>query len=790
MSKINFDGDIFNYGDNVAGITPDYITPHIYYDDSKTYDKNFKIFQELGVASGIFLGDSEDDVYNYYDMLSEILTYLNLHIIQIGYDFYIFDWSTVREKDNVVWRDIYTGETKEQNISTLTIQKADVASTDTNITIDDVYNQVQVESKLEEYDTLIKSPLDDDSLYSDYGGWQMYMREYAAPGNGKSAKNAFLEMIKADTTPDASYDGDGNNGAYRRDYYFQVMKNDKWSFKLNGVDNYSKCPKDENGNFVDQWKMMKYLGETPFSSAIIAFGNTDKFNTYNQTNIMNIDSFKHCLVIAVHGNGSDGEHHQIYGDTTIFPGDNDLKNANISIEYNDNTEGVYSSADPNVVNYLIFSGSFIYNKWVEKTGKRGFWYDMGALPLPLTDDYARALREQNTWNDTIVYVLNSSDFSKESRYKKMTVPCSENDDGMFYQQHFYQLKHYNDNIKSGDVLNDDNMLPPSIDFGKDAKRFEYTVGKNFIDKDIIGFVPVLECQLMIGDKYLVEDFDTEGNSIYSWKKENELDRYIETIDGEEKVFYKNTFKLGFNPQKGDFIIGQKHELKNTISTAMGMAGEKGTAIPIKSSDNLSGALKFKILGPVNSYWLNGVKINPLWWRGEPLLIEDYKPILSRVNNIMIEDFKVKFKQGGNWSNSKGEKNVVYASDEINKFIDKKTGIDMNITTAFTNEERNALNLNSTVYKNSVIDITNGTPILSIKSNATNEIDKPEKLYVDYYFREYSTPKIIIDTDVKDDSKFTFFNRYNFNYLRDKNFAPLTMDYNLRYNNLKLKMKEV
>lgn len=787
MSTINFNGDIYNYGENVEHITTEYITPHIYYDGSKKYDVAYKIFEEIGVSSSIFLGESEDDVYNYYDIMSEILKYLNLHIIQIGYDFYIFDWSTLRENNNVTWTDIFTGDTSNESISSITIGKTDVSSTDTNITIDDVYNQVQVECKLDEYSTIIESPLDDDSLYSDYGGWQWYMREYASPGDGSSAAQVFLDMILGKQTADAHT----SEEAYSKDWYFQVMKNDKWSFKLNGVDNYSVCQQDANGKYYNQWQMMKYLQETPFASAIISFGSTDKFNTYNQTNTMNVDSFKHALVLTIHGNGSDGEHHNHLNDDIIYPSDNDLRNANISIEYNDPTNGIYSSADPNTVNYLIFSGNFIYNKWVEKTGPRGF-YDspsgIGPVVIPFFDDYSKAMRETNNFWDSMVWALNTHDFNYESRRKLLVVPSGDNDKGMFYQQRFYDFEYYDgDNTYRPETQY--NMLPPSIDFGKQGKRYEYTIGKNFINQDIIGFVPVLECQLQIGDKYLVEDFDDQGNSIYSWKTKSELDYFIETIDGVQKTIYKNTFKLGFNPQKGDFIVGEKHEIKNNITPSMGMAGEKGTAIPIKSSDNLSGPLKFKIIGPVNSYWLDGIKMRPIWWMSDGLFYEDYKPILSMVNNIMIEDFKVKFKQGGNWSNSKGEKNVVYASDEIKKYIDKKTGIDMDISTGFTNDERNALNLNSTVYKNTVADVDTGLPILSITNMTTNEEDKPEKLYVDYYFREYSEPKIILETDVKDDVDFTFFNRYNFNYFNNKDFAPMGIDYNLRYNSVKLKLKE-
>jgi hypothetical protein len=66
-------------------------------------------------------------------------------------------------------------------------------------------------------------------------------------------------------------------------------------------------------------------------------------------------------------------------------------------------------------------------------------------------------------------------------------------------------------------------------------------------------LPILECELIIGNKRLVEtNIDTYGNSTYQWVKIGEEP----TIDGEKKT----TFSLGIDPKIGDMIIGDEFDI--------------------------------------------------------------------------------------------------------------------------------------------------------------------------------------------------------------------------------------
>lgn len=76
----------------------DILPANTYWDNSKTtdgqpFDKN--IFDMLGVSLNVFLGEDEEDMMNNEEILFEILQYLNLHIIQEGEDFIIFDWKSI-----------------------------------------------------------------------------------------------------------------------------------------------------------------------------------------------------------------------------------------------------------------------------------------------------------------------------------------------------------------------------------------------------------------------------------------------------------------------------------------------------------------------------------------------------------------------------------------------------------------------------------------------------------------------------------------------------------------------
>ena len=161
--------------------------------------------------------------------------------------------------------------------------------------------------------------------------------------------------------------------------------------------------------------------------------------------------------------------------------------------------------------------------------------------------------------------------------------------------------------------------------------------------------------------------------------------YRKDGDGNQLNTKKTTFTIGFDPEIGQPIIGKEYELCNTVE---GKYSEKtGTAIPIKKSDKLSGALEFKIIGIVGTQWDNITKRDPDFWH-HTKWYHNYVNIMEHVSAIWIKDFKIETDGTNDKSAIGGTKNkdILYVSDEERKYIKTKDDIEFKINTALSNEE--------------------------------------------------------------------------------------------------------
>ena len=175
------------------------------YDGSKAIDSKagnrYSILSQLSISELLFLGDEEDDVWQQDAVMEECIKYLNLHIAQDGFKFYLFSWETVKSGEAIVWYDLKKKKANAaESYRIVDFSNANVYGTDTTISIGDVYNQLLLTCKIEDVDSIIESPLDDDLLVSPYANMQKYCTEYAADGEGKSAYKAFYAMTHEDNT--------------------------------------------------------------------------------------------------------------------------------------------------------------------------------------------------------------------------------------------------------------------------------------------------------------------------------------------------------------------------------------------------------------------------------------------------------------------------------------------------------------------------------------------------------------------------------------------------------------
>ena len=666
---------------------------------------------------------------------------------------------------------------------------------DSNISIDDVYNKISATCEIDNDTDFLKSPLDSSELYNVYPAPEKYMTEYIAPrnGEGRRARDRFIKLMLYNKSE--AYTDDDKMQSKWVDWWFAVRKSKNWKFYYKNDQNvvrdtYDYLETDSSGNKINQWKFPLYLQWNRFFSGIVSFGHGEPITLFNQTNQQNITSFTDYIAINISGNPENNT-----------PNSTDLQNSQMSIEYTNNKMYNYTPVDNNVTNYLIFSGKMELTPWQQKTGQG----NVGSMMTADSTDLDRYLywRQGISFESCENYIKNNArypanyssdmgdDAGNHSTIKGMEVPGgSESDrDEQYYQQLFY-CNEYGSETPTVDKTR--VLLSPPIDGGKYYKKLKYGVSRtSYYKQDEIPYVPIIECELKIGDKYWVEyekkNPNTGKNEIkYGWFDAEHLPTYVDSVSNEN--LKKHTFSLGFNPQKDEYIIGEPHDIYNNITTDMMLSGT-GTAIPIKKTDNLSGTLSFKILGPVNIVWDDGIRRHPTWFREEHLTSNPIR-ILPHVQTLFIESFDIKFESdNGKIKDQNINDDLVYESDETKQYINKKDDITFDINTALTSDEAYHYNVDITTNRNNVLD-NNNQPILAITDRNTNETDKPEKIYVDAYYNEYNSPKLIFDTTIQDDPLVVnMFYKYAIGYM-NKTFAPVFINRNLAMNSATIKMKEI
>lgn len=825
MPNNNYSGTVYDAGTVIPGYVTSVYTPHVWYDQSKRYKSFNNIFEKLMVSEGMILGESEDDMWTMEEILEEVLKYLNLHIVQHGLDYYIFDWETSKTDTQVVWLDIFTGDTMTSTYNIVNVPISAYGSDDTQLTIDEVYNQVSVKDDITEMDDVIFSPLDSKQL-TDLTYPQKYVTEYAAPGEGKTAFNMFYDMVRNNAIPEENK----WTSAYKKNWYMKLKKAAYWDFLKNGQDVYNHLPMDGNGKYYNQWQLPKHLFNTPLTACLLSYGAGDEFSKNNIQEKENVSKYDDYICINVGGNGSDEKSIHQSSDfydaaPTMFPQENDLKNSGLEIRYKYTTDGNYSPASEEVCNYLVFGGKFMLTTPHECTGGNGtkdgnFIRDKAhgffiSTISSIEDYYNKRTDDANKGNvggnyfDWMVFKRKNNLFSmysqwsnsastarEQNQYKCVSNP--KNDSGAYYGLLFYdtaypdQPDHENRNMT--------NLMPP-FDRGGWSKRFRYDINKysylydSGTDYDIIPCVDVLACQLQIGDKFCrevpvqrVENGIRYSDKTYEWISAQDLydngDYYL-LPDG--SVRYEAYINLSMDIDNGQYVIGEEHEMWNNIETKMGLGDKKGIAIPLPYSEHLSGELKFSILGPVNNTWDNGIRRHPTWFRGTHVT-QNYLSILPHVGQIWIKQFSVELCSDRGKNIEYEDADIVYRSDEQKKFINKKDDIEFRFTTALTGAEAATMKVNYTQNRSDVAD-DEGNPVLSITDVHTQETDKPEKIYVDAYYREYCEPRTILETTVHDGSISNPFNKYNISFMNGKTYYFVSEEKNVVTNKTKLKLKE-
>ena len=745
----------------------------LYYDQSKdsVFLKN-TIFDDIEFSELNFLGDDEDSVDTKEDVLSKILTYLNLHIVQLGKDYLIFDWDFINNVSEGIANYIDLWDRSKTFTKTLLtspdypelIKRFHYSSSSTNLSIADVYNKIQVNCKLDSTDDAIVSPFDEEITTQIYPKKYLYQTEVLSHGGGVGSAQRFLEYVKNNTTPD-------DDDFTIIDYYIQQISNPSWTLyggydiqKDNTVihqDILKYVPYNSKGEPYKAYYIPSLFPERFGVTALYSIGciqkkkeDIDKDMSAVSPSSLQMSPY---IVISVNGNGDDSENgHK--------PTDQDLINAVPIAEYTGNISGgVYSPTDDETTNYMVFSGKIMY--------------------VP------RTLSELTfVWN----IVKNVDNFTSLLR---SAVPYFKDDGWAFRTNKFYTVDNpvsIQDNSVFDGSSRDftDKRRSPYLDLSfansqDKVKMFQYNYTRlengDASSIDNIKKLSVFECQLIIGDKTFVETVNQDGSSTYSWETYNPA--YDKTVN-------QQSFTLGIDPNRDDYIIGQDFAIENNITFDMNLGSNKGFAIPIKKSDNLKGNIVFKILGPFQLQWNDITKRHKTMFR-HTKYTDHYKYILANCSSIVIKDFNCKLISDNSGLEVNNEKDLIYVSTEDKKFTNSYE-TDFDITSGLSSQECYEKQINNKIYMNYPV-LSSGEVVTKIvnKNYQVNENqeedpvflqDKPEKFYIDQYFREYSKPRIIFQVPVRE-KLFTnkpmidlFGSFVCFQTFRDKSFKLIGIDY--------------
>lgn len=718
-----------------------------WYDGSKAVDaqtaNRYQVLRQLSISDLLFMGDDESDVWQQDEVLEELLKYLNLHIVQDGFNFYIFSWESVKATpDKIIWHDIIANSTKTTAQQAVTIALANVADCDTTISIGDVYNQLLLTAKVEDIESVIESPLDDDLLVSPYVNKQKYLTEYSSDGEGKTAYNAFYAMTHDQKTTYGA-------GAIT-DWYVQVMRNKQWTFPMKGnteidiVDYFG-------GEGTNQHALPDWLGQAP-GAAIMALGSV-KMNTANDDNSptskVNMTNY---LVVSVNGNGVDNDENKTYPSVADIQ-----KNIPYAVYTGNKAGGVFSPSAEETTNYIVLSGKVILNPIMRQTNTytnlhNKEWHS--GLPIGLKEN------EIYVWHQT--------------------VPSRNNGDGRYYTRQYWQAETPDKEVSWHEGA--DSGFYPYTGEGPEEYEFKYSaVGDS---TDTISKVAVLACMLVIGDKCVVET-GTEGQTTdFVWQKYKERS---ECQSDDE--YYQQCFTIGFDPKIGDKLVGTEFSIQNNIDYKMGIDAE-GIAIPITKGDKISGQVRFMILGPVNVTWDEITRRHPTFFR-HTKWGKNTIPLMAHVSSILIKSFEVKvYSDNGLISNGDDDNDIIYMSDTKETFVNKKDDLEFKINSALTATECAQLGVSNTVKLSTPLNISTGDGVLEVYDRNGNVKAKPEQIYVDSYYTEYHKPRIVMEQKLRDiDNVVSRFNHYRHEAL-NKEFFVQGIGRNLIEGRADLTLKEI
>ena len=714
---------------------------------TETTDGN--VFDNLRVSDMAFLGESADDTVTYLDVAEAVLKYLDLHIVQYGRDFYVFSWDTMRAGTTSWSLLISSGEGESQSaqlpgctgVSTA-LSASNVEDTDTQIDVQEIFNQLCLTVSPKGSDTALWSPLDSTGKIPAMGARQYYCTEYAADGEGVKAARAFFSLVKNHTD-------NGFDSQVWKDYLVRVMRNVYWKIGSGSGVGTAVTDWATDEGFIYPEDVTDKLGSS-LGALLLQVGSVDHKPGTGDTSKQSSISMTDELVISVNGNGND---------TSPYPTDTDIQQSMPLMSYvgGDAT----SSYSPNVAdgtdgsyhNYLVIDGTIALAP---------------LMPTAFEVEKVRKYANDSDFTDRYAYENGYSPIPGLNKGLPNISASRVNGEGRYLAFEWW---------KQGKQTGTRKGWIPYTEDGAQLYEYKTASGKDEVDK-----VDILWCMLRIGDKVLVEDKTKNGSvDAFSWQAYKELSECADTDE-----YLEQTFTIGINPKIGDKLIGQDFDIGTNFDYTTNIDAEKGMAIPLPYDAKLHGSMTFQVLGIDNPVWADYHVTRHKTMFRHTKYGTDNIPLMAHVSSVIIKNFSVKIYSD---VENGGEEDIVYMSRTSHKFYNKKDDLEMKIHSGFTSDEISRYGLSGKLMYTTVCG-KDGLAVTSITNNITGVSAKAEKLYVDAYYKELSKPRVVLtqnmqcmNMDVAQTSRWTH------PALFGKTFYVRDIGYNLMEGSAQAKMEE-
>lgn len=740
--------------------------PSLLYDGSKLLtvtDGGLSVLDKLTVSERLFLGGEEDDTWTEDTVVGELLKYLDLHILQEGLKFYVFSWPTVSRSPasasgagqtewSVYGSDAVTTMRREEH----EISLSNVYGTDANISIGDVYNRIVLKCDIASDDTAVESPLSSDSLIGVYGRSQRYCIEFSAKASDQGLKDIYS----------AVHDHATKGDSYRNEWYIRLKRNPGWKFpdhETGGELYAEKCRTEYDQNELPDW-----LGSHT-GACLLSMGKRRVETNRSDNSPSDKPELTDMLVVSVNGNGDD---------TNPFPDSSSLVAASPVAEYTGGSGGgSLSPASDDITNYIVITGRMVLNPLMETSAPFSTMYLLDS-PLPFLNPAEYFSAEARYYTRTYFYRYAS--YSFPGSLEPITTPPFYDGMTMFHNNGEDPFNP----PTGGFVPTEVKGLVPYSGEASGQYKFQYSaIGDS---SDTVSKVAVLACQLIVGDKCVIEEPGGDGApSSFRWA---EFKSREQCADDDE--YYLQSFTLGFDPRIGDSLVGQEYDIQDNTDYYKYGIDASGTAIPVKASDRVSGSVTFRILGAVNTVWGNVTRRHKTWFRSAKWS-DSSVPLLAHVSNIVVKDLKIEIMSdnGGN-EQLTGDNDVVYMSDTDEDFLNVKDDIEMKVSSALTAAECARLGVRSGVNLSTPVRSDTRLGVLSVYDTISGQQAKPEQIYVDAHYTECHEPRLEMELSLRDNGADTplFFSLFRHPAV-GKWMYPISVGHDLMSGTARLRLKE-